>query len=293
MKKKLIIIGLILIVCVGIVLRVFVFKKSSGADRTKVNSSVEYVVAQKTNVIKSCEMIGAIMADKTAQVFPETMGRVLKIMVSDGSRVSKGDRLMVIKNETVGFDFEEAYVTSPISGAVARIFVDIGSMVTPQAPVMQVVDFARVKVAFNAAETEAGCFSRNKKIVLSVDALPDQSFTGSITEISPVIDPMTRTVSIKAAIENPRLVLKPGMTARVLITVAERKDVLALPPDAIINDFLFIVNADSSVTKRKVSTGLVGDDQTEILSGLAEHEMVVVVGQQRLADEEKIIPVKR
>ncbi len=293
MKKKLIIAGLILIVCVGVALRIFVFKKSSGIDRTKINSSVEYVMAQKANVIKSSEVIGTITADKTAQVFSETMGRVQKILVTEGSRVSKGDRLMVIKNETVGFEFEEAYVTSPINGAVARVFADIGSMVAPQAPVMLVVDFTRVKVEFNAAETEAGYFTRNKKIVLLVDALLDQSFTGSITEISPVIDPMTRTVNIKAVIENPRLVLKPGMTARVMITMAEHKDVLAVPPDAMVNDFLFIVNPDSTVTKRKVSTGLAGDDLIEISSGLTENEMVVVMGQQRLADKEKVIPVKR
>jgi multidrug efflux pump subunit AcrA (membrane-fusion protein) len=291
MKKLLWII--IALFVVGIVLRVFVFKKQKTEDKGKITVAVEYIVAGKTDVLKTSEVIGTIAADKTAQVFPETMGRVTKIMALDGSAVAKGDRILAIKNETVGFEFEEAYVTSPISGAIARILVDVGSMVTPQAPVALVVDYSRVKVVFNAPESDAAGFTRNKMVSVVTDALPGQKFSGRITEVSPVIDPMTRTISIKAAIDNPRHALKPGMTARIHVTMEEKKNVVAIPSDALIDGNVFIVKNDSTAEKRSVTTGLAGDTLIEITSGLDASEWVIIMGQQRLAGSEKVSPVPR
>lgn len=291
MKKFLIILFIVLVL--GALVRIFVFNKAKTKEKITTTIAVEVLPVKRADVFKTCQIIGAIMADKTAQVFPETMGRVIKILVRDGTTVQKGDKLMVIKNETVGFEFEEAYVTSPISGAVARVLVDVGSMVTPQAPVAMVVDFARVKVAFNAPEIDASYFSRNKQVLVTADALPGKEFSGFISEISPVIDPMTRTVSIKANIDNQKRLLKPGMTARVSTNLGERKNVIALPDDAIIDHNVFVVKADSTVEKRSISIGLVGDYEVEIQKGLSENEMVVVVGQQRLSGGEKVHPVTR
>jgi RND family efflux transporter MFP subunit len=166
-------------------------------------------------------------------------------------------------------------------------------MVAPPAPVAVVVDFSRVKVSFNAPEVDASYFTLNRKITLNVDALPGQKFYANITEVSPVIDPMTRTVSIKALAENPKRLLKPGMTARITMVMAERKDVVAVPKDAIIGDFIYVVKADSMTEKRIVTLGLSGDEMTEITMGLDENEMVVVLGQQRLAGNEKVNPIER
>jgi multidrug efflux pump subunit AcrA (membrane-fusion protein) len=290
MKKVLI--AIIIILVIGVVLRLTLVKKQTRTGVERVAIPVEVSPVVKTNVTKTCALMGTIIADKTVQVFPETMGRITKILVKEGSYVNKGDKLLGLRNETIGFEFEEAYVTSPINGTVAKILVDIGATVAPQVPVAMIVDISRIKVSFNAPEMDAQCFKLNSPVTITIDAIPDKKFTGYITEISPIIDPMTKTVGVKAMITGGAG-LKPGMTARVLLNLGERKDVIAIPQDAIVDNSVFVVKKDSITERRPVKIGLVGDEMVEIIEGLNENELVVVLGQQRLAGGEKVNPIVR
>ena len=286
MKKWLIII--LAIVVVAIVVRIAVFGKKSTKEAVTLDIAVEAMTVAKGDVVMRSELIGTIAADKTAQVFPETMGRVTAILVRDGGYVAKDQPILQIKNETVGFEFETATVKSPINGAVAKILTDVGSMASPQAPVAIVVDFSTIKLVLNIAETDAGAISLNKRIKFTTDALPAEIFDATVAEISPVIDPMTRTVSVKATAVNPRSRLKPGMTCRVIVTTAEKIGVLAIPRDAVSDGAVFVVMQDTLAERRSVKTGLVGDEYAEITDGLKEGELVIIMGQQRLAGGEKI-----
>jgi len=290
MKK--ILIGIIIILVIGVILRLTLFKKQTRTGVEKVALAVEVLPVARTDVTKTCALLGTITADKTVQVFPETMGRITKIFTKEGSYVNKGDKLLGLKNETIGFEFEEAYVTAPISGTVAKILVDIGATVTPQVPVVMIVDISRIKVSFNAPEMDAQCFKLNSPVTITVDAIPDKKFTGYITEISPVIDPMTKTVGVKAMISGSAG-LRPGMTARISLNLGERKNVIAIPQDALVDNSVFVVKKDSITERRPVKIGLVGDEMVEVLEGLIENEFVVVLGQQRLAGGEKVNPIVR
>lgn len=286
MKKWFIII--IAVVVAAVIVRIAVFGKKTAKAAVTLDIAVEATPAERGDVVQRRELIGTIAADKTAQVFPETMGRVTAILVRDGGYVAKDQPILQIKNETVGFEFETATVKSPISGAVARILTEVGSMASPQAPVAVVVDFSTIRLTLNVAETDAGAVSLNKRIKFTTDALPGETFDATVAEISPVIDPMTRTVSVKAAAANPRGRLKPGMTCRVTVTTAERKGVLAVPRDAVNDGAIFVVAQDTLAERRPVKTGMVGDELTEIKDGLQAGELVIVMGQQRLAGGEKI-----
>lgn len=291
MKK--ILIAIIIILVIGVVLRLTLVRRQTRIALKKSAISVEVMPAVKDNINKMCTVVGTITADKTVQVFPETMGRVMKIIVREGSFVNKGDKLLTIRNETVGFEFEEAYVTSPIYGTVAKILVDVGATVAPQVPVVIVVDVSRIKVSFNVAETDAQCFRINTPVSITIDALSNKTLNGYISEISPVVDPMTKTVAVKATIEKSVANLKPGMTARVSIKLNERKNVIAIPQDALVDNSVFVVKSDSTTERRPIRLGLVGDEMVEVEQGLSENELVVVLGQQRLAGGEKVIPIVR
>lgn len=291
MKK--ILIAIIIILVIGVVLRLTLVRRQVRTTFEKSAISVEVMPAVKDDVKKMCTVVGTITADKTVQVFSETMGRVMKVLVKEGSYVNKGDKLLTIRNETVGFEFEEAYVTSPIYGTVAKILVDVGATVAPQVPVVIVVDVSRIKVSFNVAETDAQCFRINTPVSITIDALSNKTLNGYINEISPVVDPMTKTVAVKATIEKSVANLKPGMTARVSIKLNERKNVIAIPHDALVDNSVFVVKNDSTAERRSIKLGLVGDEMVEVEQGLSENEFVVVLGQQRLAGGEKVIPIVR
>jgi multidrug efflux pump subunit AcrA (membrane-fusion protein) len=290
MRKFLIILAVVMVLAVLVVARMAIVGNGRQVEEELNVLPVEVMPAVRGDVVSTCELLGTIYANKTAQVFPETMGRITRILVKEGTYVSKGSRLMALLNETIGFEYEEGYISAPINGNVANIMVDVGSMVSPQMPVAMVYEYSRVKVAFNISENAMGCVKKNSTVVVKTDAIPDTDFSGTVTEVSPVIDPMTRTIAVKASISNSKKLLKPGMTARVILTLGSRNDVLVIPREALLDSYLFVV-IDSITERRDVEVGLIGDTYIEIMSGLSEGESVVVVGQQRLAGGEKVNPV--
>jgi membrane fusion protein (multidrug efflux system) len=292
MRKWLIIIIVVIIVIVAAVVRIGASRRSVQTEEFVQKIAVEVIPASRGDVTSTCEMLGTIMADKTAQVFPETMGRITKVLVKEGSYVSKDNKLMAMRNETIGFEYEEGFIKSPINGNVANIMVDVGAVVTPQAPVAVVMDYARVKVEFNVAEANMNCIGKNNRVMINIDALPTEEFQGSVSEITPVVDPTTRTFGVTAIVYNSNKLLRPGMTARVKVNLGEKKNVLVVPRDALLDSYLFVVS-DSTAERRDVVTGIIGDENVEILSGVHDGETVVVIGQERLAGGEKVTPVLR
>ena len=291
MRKWLIIIIVIVILIAAFVLRMGASQREGQREEVSQVIPVEVVSVTKGDVLSTCEVLGTIMADKTAEVFPETMGRILRVLVKEGTYVKKDANIMAMRNETVGFEYEEGFIKSPISGNVGKVMVDVGSMVSPQAPVALIVDYYRVKIEFHVAEVNIGCIQKNQEVNIVVDGI-GENFTARVSEISPVIDPMTRTAAVKAVTLNPKKMLQPGMTARVQINLGEKSDALRIPKDALLDSYLFAVT-DSTAERRDVKVGLVGDDYVEILEGLADGEKIIVVGQQRLAGGEKVNPIAR
>jgi membrane fusion protein (multidrug efflux system) len=292
MRKFIIILVIVIVLAIVFIIRVGVSGKPTKQEETEKIVPVEIFPVTLGDVQSTCEIFGTIKADKTAYVFPETMGRITRILVKEGTYVSKGSKLMALRNETIGFEYEEGYITAPINGNVANIMVNNGSMVTPQSPVATVVEFSRVEISFNVSENAMNCINRGGKVRVMVDAAPETQFNGTVSEVSPVIDPLTRTVAAKAIVNNPKKILKPGMSARVTLNLGYRKNVLMIPRDALLDGYLFVAR-DSTAERRDVAVGLVGDEFVEILAGIEQDEQVVVVGQQRLAGGEKINPIPR
>jgi len=282
MRKWLIIIIVVVVIIAAAIIRIGASRRGGRTEEFVQKIAVEVVPASRGNVTSTCEVLGTIMADKTAQVFPETMGRITKMLTKEGSYVTKEDNLMAMRNETIGFEYEEGFIRSPINGNVANIMVDVGAMVTPQAPVAVVMDYSSVQVVFNVAEANMNCINKNSRIGVGIDALPNETFQGIVSEITPVVDPMTRTLGVKATVNN----------SKKKVNLGEKTDVLVIPKDALLDGYLFVVS-DSTAERREVVAGIIGDKNIEIISGLKDGERVVVVGQQRLAGGEEVNPVLR
>lgn len=292
MRKWLIIIIVVVVLIAAVFVRISTSRRGRGTEAFVSRLTVEVTPVVRGDVMSTCEVLGTVTADKTAQVFPETMGRITRIVVKEGTYVAKDANLMALRTETIGFEYEEGFVRAPISGNIAKIMIDVGSMVTPQVPVAVVMDYSKVNIQFNVAETNIGCVKKNDRVTASIDALPGQAFTGTVSEITPVVDPLTRTLDVKASVPNAGKALRPGMTARITLNLGERKNVVIIPRDALLNGHVFVVN-DSIAERRDVIPGLIGDSNAEIKSGISEGERVVIVGQQRLTDGEKVNTVLR
>lgn len=238
-----------------------------------------------------------MLAKEQVQVFPQVTGKIVKKLVEEGQWIEKGTPLVEIDRDIVGYEFERAKVESPISGTVGKIFLDEGASVAPQVPIALVFKIGSVKVMADVAEKDISKIRRGAIAKVSVDAYSAQTFKGTVTKISPMVDLMSRTASVEITVANPGHKLKPGMFANVELVVGSRKDVAHLPQTAVLEEFgeekkyAFVIENNKAV-RREVKTGLISGDLIEIKTGIEPGELVVVKGQHYLKENEEVEIVK-
>jgi len=233
------------------------------------------------------EYVGNIKGRDEATVYPKVSGKIAEKVKEDGSPIAKGETIVYIDRDEVGLKFEKAPVESPLAGIIGRIYVDIGSNVTPQTPVALVVDMEGVKIELNIPEKYIPKLSLSQNAVITVDAYADEKFTGQVSKISPVIDIDTRTAPVEISITDEKHLLKSGMFAKAKLTIEEHKNVPIILKEAIMgknSDTYVFVAKDNKVAMRKVSLGIRQGPYFEVTEGLKDGDLVVVMGQQRLRD---------
>jgi HlyD family secretion protein len=195
--------------------------------------------------------------------------------------------------EELRINLDNTVVVSPVNGFVARRAVDPGAFVSQNTPVVDVVDIGRVRLVANVVEKDLSQLRAGDDTRVEVDAFPDDTFTGRIARVAPVLDPATRTASIEIEIPNPGFQLKPGMYARVTVTTDERKDALTVPSPAVVDvggrRGVFLAAENDTVAFRIVTVGVEEDAVTEILQGLSEGDRVVTTGAAALRDGDRVI----
>jgi RND family efflux transporter MFP subunit len=110
-----------------------------------------------------------------------------------------------------------------------------------------------------------------------VDALPDRSFQGRVSRLSPAVNPQSRTLALEALVDNRDGLLKPGFFARATIQTNRRDKALAVPAEALFSlagiEKVFVVS-DNKVSERIVRSGTRLTDSVEIVDGVREGELV-------------------
>lgn len=136
-------------------------------------------------------------------------------------------------------DLERTKILAPINGTVISRTVDVGQTVAAslQAPELFKIaqDLRRISVEAQVNEADVGQVLEGNPVSFTVDAYPDRTFTGKVTQVrlaaTELQNVVTYTVIIEASNDDRRLF--PGMTANVQIAVAEMTDVLRVPNDAL------------------------------------------------------------
>jgi len=231
------------------------------------------------------DYIGNVKAQDEANVYPKVTGKVIEKVRDNGDIVKKGDVICYVDRDEVGLKYERAPVESPLSGTVGRVYVDIGTSVSPDKAVALVVDMDRAKIDLDIPEKYLPLVSLGQEAHISVDAYPNEVFKGAVNKISPVIDISTRSSPIEIIVENPKHLLKPGMFAKVRLAIEKRKNVAVILKEAIIgknsNRYVYVAENNKAVL-RKIVTGIRQGPYYEIKEGLKEGDLVVIMGQQKL-----------
>ena len=265
----------------------------AGCGREKKSTTNNDAIPVKTvkvgleDINRTLDYVGDIKGQDEAAVYPKVSGKIIEKVREGGSAVAKGDVIAYIDRDEVGLKFEKAPVESPLAGTVGRVYVDIGSSVTVTTPVALVADMSKAEIDLDIPEKYLPDISLGQRAIVEVDAYPGEKFTGTVMNISPVVDIQTRTAPIEVVIENTDHRLRSGMFANVELILEEHKDCPVIMKEAVIGrvDPLYVyVIEDCKACLRKVRLGLRKGPYVEVLEGLREGESVVVMGQQKLRD---------
>ena len=169
-----------------------------------------------------------------------------------------------------------ATVRAPINGIVVEKKVDVGSMATPGTPLL-VLEEPEYRVSVPVDEHLLGKAKPGLPITVRISGAGIEEKV-PITEVTPWVDPMTRTFTVRARLPYSPM-LQGGLYAKVLIPVGEKKTIMA--PAAAIGrrgelDFAYVVGKDGVLQLRAVRTGSQYNDYVEVLSGLEPGDRVTV-----------------
>lgn len=181
--------------------------------------------------------------------------------------------------------FSKHTIRAPFSGIAGIRKVSPGAYVTAGQPIVNLEKIDTLKIDFKLPELFLSQVKTGQTIEIAVDALPDRTFTGTIYAIDPHIDVNGRALSIRARLENPELILRPGLFARVRVKGQVKRNVLVVPEAAIVprgQDKIVYTVRNGQALEAKVELGGRNNGLVEILDGLDDNAMVVIAGQQKL-----------
>lgn len=190
-------------------------------------------------------------------------------------------------------NLQNTSVTSPVDGFVGKRSVDPGAMVSQNSAIASVVDISQLRLIVNVVEKDIRMVTVGDPGVVEVDAYPGEKFHGHIARVAPVLDPATRTASMEVQIPNGDNRLKPGMYARVVLTVEERKDTLVVPKIAVV-DFesqrgVWVPNEDNRARFVPIQMGIEDVNRIEVRGGLAEGDSIVTTGATAVRNNDQLV----
>jgi cobalt-zinc-cadmium efflux system membrane fusion protein len=184
-------------------------------------------------------------------------------------------------------------VRAPFDGKIIERKVAPGTLVDALQPLVTVADLSKVWVFLKAYEKDLPLLEKGLPTAIRVDAYPQESFPGRIDFVASVVDAASRTVQVRATVDNRAERLKPGMFVKATVEVpkpqSEAHRVVAVPRSALQTleerTVVFVQSEPGRFVKRSVEVGHTFEGFTEILAGVAVGDVVVTEGSFVLKSE--------
>ncbi|MGH9724093.1 MAG: efflux RND transporter periplasmic adaptor subunit, partial [Candidatus Acidiferrales bacterium] len=240
------------------------------------------------------------------QEVDDAMGRdrvsEAQVATAKAALAAAQQQLQVAKanQERVRTLFAYAQITAPFTGVVTRRYADTGSMIqagtssdTQSEPVVRLSQNDLLRLVIPVPESVVPEIHQGSPIQVTVPVL-GKTFPGKVARFADQIDFATRTMHTEVDVPNPTLEMVPGMYAQVSITLNQKKNALAVPVQAIDRSgngvTVMVVDASDRIQQRTVKLGIETPSDVEVISGLAENEVVVVGNRGQLRAGMKVQP---
>jgi membrane fusion protein (multidrug efflux system) len=188
--------------------------------------------------------------------------------------------------------YDYSNIRAPISGVVSSRDIKLGQHLSNNDSAFRITDTMELIAHLQIPQSELSKFAAGNAASIEVASMPDEGFTATIARISPTIDTRNGTFRATALISNAEGNLAPGMFGHFTISYEQHTDALVIPAEALIDEddenTVYVVD-DGEVVRRNVKIGIAADGNIEILDGLNENDVIVVVGHSGLRNGSKVL----
>ena len=295
-KGRIILIILLILIVAAAVVTVLLSRGKDGPGRGKPGAESETETVFAVTVTKAAagqikdllEVNGDVIPDSSVDLYADNSGKLARLYVELGDYVRKNQVIAEVDPSKPGMSYTANPVKAEISGTVTSLPFDIGDTVSTQVPIATVGRLQHLQVRTFIPERFIARISLGMKANLAFEAYPGEEFMAEVSELSPVVDELSRTMEIKMDLHDESKRIKAGMYAKISLITEVKENIVRIPSDCIIErfgeTFVFIMDGEERAVKRNVSEGIRIDGVSEIVSGLEAGETIVYQGQTLLDD---------
>jgi multidrug efflux pump subunit AcrA (membrane-fusion protein) len=259
---------------------------------------VQAFTVEQGTIENSVVINGDVLARNQVAIYPTVGGKLVESRIGIGDRVGIGNVVAMVDPSRPGEVYSLSPVVSTISGTVLQSPYSIGDTVSAQSSLFVVGDLSVLRVETFVPERFVSSIRLGLGAAVNLEALPGETFPAEIDEVSPVLDPASRTLRIKLrfvdragrGVTDPRI--KAGMFATISLVTRTRANVPIIPRTSVINTYgswiAFIIDENNIARRRTVELGIENERFFEVLSGINPGDKVVTAGQNFLTDGDPV-----
>ncbi len=194
--------------------------------------------------------------------------------------------------EEVRARLERTRIVAPLAGVLNDLPIEVGEYVLPGTPVAAIVDTQIVKAVVEVPERDVPFFSKGEAANILVGAKGrERSVQGTITFVSELADPRTRSTRMEITLTNEDGLLRSGQIVQVRLTRRILENVILIPLLAVIpmedSKAVYVVES-SKAERREVELGVIKGDSIQVTSGLAPGDRLIVAGHRFVAPSQDV-----
>jgi len=186
---------------------------------------------------------------------------------------------------------EKTIIRAPFTGRLGLRRVSVGSILNTNTVITTLDDTSVIKLDFDVPEVFLANLEPGMRVAAHSAAWPGTVFNGEVAFIDTRVDPVTRTVIVRAVLPNEEGRLRPGMFLTVSLLKQEAQ-ALVIPEEAVVPEgskqYVFVVGTDGLAELREIQTGRRRPGEVEVISGVSEGERVITEGTQKARDGQPV-----
>ena len=187
-------------------------------------------------------------------------------------------------------EIDKSRIRAPFSGFIGLRYVSEGSYITPTSQIASLYNVDPIKIEFSVPSRYSGLVKKGSQITFSSEAeKADRKAT--VYAIEPQIDPVTRTLTVRAETANPNNELIPGQFIRINLNLENRENAVLIPTTAIMpkaNGHTVFIIKDGRAQLKDVELGARTATRVEILKGISKGDTVAIAGVPQLKDRAEV-----